>query len=301
MDGRVRKSALGVILLVVMLGWTTFGPATASTIPAGSASGPAVTASANSTYSWQVLDLINGHRSDAGLPTLSWNPDIAQVSQVWVDHLAVATQDSSFDFSSVHRSDGGANEIPTGADTYSEVIAFNFTSANVVDWWMNSAPHAAALLEAKATDIGIGIATPTTGPYVGWHLVVANLAGYPKSRGQVGSSGGVPPAAISQIESSMSANPVLGGNTRAITCAQPGNGCYQDYQGGAIIWSPTTGAHVSAGPIRTAWANTGFLTGPLGYPTTEVTCAQPGNGCYQDYQGGAIIWSPTTGAHVSLK
>ncbi|WP_269450084.1 hypothetical protein [Arthrobacter sp. U41] len=89
--------------------------------------------------------------------------------------------------------------------------------------------------------------------------------------------------------------------TSDIVCGLVNGGCYQDYQGGAIIWSPTTGAHPSTGPIRTRWAALNFVDGPLGYPTGDVTCGQPGGGCYQDYQGGAIIWSPTTGAQPSLK
>ncbi|WP_041652155.1 GH25 family lysozyme [Pseudarthrobacter phenanthrenivorans] len=108
---------------------------------------------------------------------------------------------------------------------------------------------------------------------------------------------GVPRAATQAISAAASAAPSLGAATSAIVCGQPGGGCYQDYQGGAIIWSPTTGAHPTSGDVRAAWARTGFLTGPLGYPTSDVVCGQPGGGCYQDYQGGAIIWSPTTGAH----
>ncbi|AOT05151.1 M43 family zinc metalloprotease [Arthrobacter sp. U41] len=91
----------------------------------------------------------------------------------------------------------------------------------------------------------------------------------------------------------------LGYPTGDMTCGQPGGGCYQDYQGGAIVWSPATGAHASAGPIRTAWGATGFLSGPMGYPTGGVTCGLPEDGCYQDYQGGAIISSPGTGTRVS--
>ena len=75
-------------------------------------------------------------------------------------------------------------------------------------------------------------------------------------------------------------------------------GVYQNYQGGAILWSPTTGAHISAGAIRDKWAKTGFENGPLGYPTSDQIAIRDG-GLYQNYQGGAIIWTPSTGAHVS--
>ncbi|AOT05711.1 lysozyme M1 [Arthrobacter sp. U41] len=110
-------------------------------------------------------------------------------------------------------------------------------------------------------------------------------------------TGGVPAAASQAIAAVAAESTSLGAETSAIMCGQPQGGCYQDYQGGAIIWSAATGAHPTSGDIRAAWARTGFLTGFLGYPTSDVVCGQPGGGCYQDYQGGAIIWSPATGAH----
>jgi uncharacterized protein with LGFP repeats/GH25 family lysozyme M1 (1,4-beta-N-acetylmuramidase) len=96
-------------------------------------------------------------------------------------------------------------------------------------------------------------------------------------------------------------NGLLGYPTSAEICGLINGGCYQNYQKGAIIWSPTTGAQLSpTGPIRSAWAATRYETGPLAYPTTGVVCGLINGGCYQYYQGGAIIWSPTTGAQLSL-
>jgi uncharacterized protein with LGFP repeats/GH25 family lysozyme M1 (1,4-beta-N-acetylmuramidase) len=84
------------------------------------------------------------------------------------------------------------------------------------------------------------------------------------------------------------------------TCGLINGGCYQNFQGGAIIWSPATGAQLSpTGPIRTAWAANRYETGTLAYPTGPVTCGLINGGCYQNFQGGAIIWSPATGAQLS--
>ena len=110
----------------------------------------------------------------------------------------------------------------------------------------------------------------------------------------------VPPAAATGIQTAADANPGLGTASSAITCGLRDGGCYQNYQGGAIIWSPATGAHVTVGGIRAAWAATGYENGGLGYPTTDEVCGLRNGGCYQNYQGGAIIWSPATGAHVSV-
>ena len=71
------------------------------------------------------------------------------------------------------------------------------------------------------------------------------------------------------------------------------------YQGGAIIWSPATGAQISTGGIRSAWAATGYQDGFLGYPTTNEIGGLKNGGVYQLYERGAIIWSPQTGSFTS--
>ncbi len=78
-------------------------------------------------------------------------------------------------------------------------------------------------------------------------------------------------------------------------------GAYQLFQNGAILWSPSTGAHISMGVIRTAWAAQGYERGYLGYPTSDIVSGLINGGTYQSFQNrGAIIWSPTTGAQISF-
>jgi hypothetical protein len=76
-------------------------------------------------------------------------------------------------------------------------------------------------------------------------------------------------------------------------------GVYQSYQGGAIYWSPKTGAHITTGGIRAAWGRFGYEHGKMGYPTSDENYNLRDGGVYQTYQGGAIYWSPATGAHIS--
>ncbi|WP_461168869.1 CAP and S-layer homology domain-containing protein [Arthrobacter sp. Z1-15] len=132
-------------------------------------------------FAGQVFDLMNAKRSAAGVPALIWNQHIADVSQGWANHLRVATADPNFDWAGIHRPDAGGSLIPAGANWYGEIIAFNFSAAQVVDWWMNSPAHRAAMLDPRETHTGVGYVVPTSGPYKGWHLVVSNLAGYPKT------------------------------------------------------------------------------------------------------------------------
>ncbi|MEB7505185.1 hypothetical protein NGB94_12220 [Arthrobacter koreensis] len=64
-------------------------------------------------------------------------------------------------------------------------------------------------------------------------------------------------------------------------------GKYQNYQGGAILWSKTTGAQISpTGPIRDAYRRAGFETGRLGFPTSGEVVS--GSGRIQRFQGGQI-------------
>lgn len=70
-------------------------------------------------------------------------------------------------------------------------------------------------------------------------------------------------------------------------------GSYQRYQNGFILYSPATGAHISQGAIRTAWAKTGYETGTLGYPTTDEYAVS--GGIAQTFQKGSVTINTATG------
>lgn len=74
------------------------------------------------------------------------------------------------------------------------------------------------------------------------------------------------------------------------------NGAYRVYQRGVVVHSPATGAQVSHGGIRTAYAHREFEKGFLGYPTTGELSSATGV-TYQNYQGGTIAWTSDGGAH----
>jgi uncharacterized protein with LGFP repeats len=140
---------------------------------------------------------------------------------------------------------------------------------------------------------------------------------------------------------------VLGYPTGNVACGTKDNGCYQNFQGGAISWTSATGAWETYGAIRSRWAAMGFenstlgypiaapvsakggasqafqngtiagsassafavtgaigarwsalssAAGVLGYPIGNAACGTKDNGCYQNFQGGAISWTSATGA-----
>lgn len=71
-------------------------------------------------------------------------------------------------------------------------------------------------------------------------------------------------------------------------------GVRQNFTKGVIYWSPTTGAWISKGAIRSAYAKQGYEKGRLGYPTSNEYAIS--GGVAQKYQGGLITWSSKTGA-----
>ena len=89
----------------------------------------------------------------------------------------------------------------------------------------------------------------------------------------------------------------LGKPTGSETCGLRDGGCYRNYQYGAIVWSPETGAQPSLGAIRSAWLEEGFETGTLGYPLDAPRCGH--RTCTQHYEQGSISWSAAHGITVS--
>ncbi|GAB3708020.1 hypothetical protein [Mariniluteicoccus flavus] len=83
-------------------------------------------------------------------------------------------------------------------------------------------------------------------------------------------------------------------------CGLRDGGCWQQFAGGKIHWSPATGAHFSRGSVQDRWASLDWERGFLGYPTTDENCGLRDGGCWQGFEGGGKIhWSPATGAQFS--
>ncbi|MGW0455036.1 LGFP repeat-containing protein [Gordonia sputi] len=74
------------------------------------------------------------------------------------------------------------------------------------------------------------------------------------------------------------------------------DGRRQEFQGASIYWSALTGAHNVQGLIRDKWRDIGAESGDFKYPTTDETTTPDGIGRYNSFQGGAVYWSPSTGA-----
>ncbi len=130
----------------------------------------------------KILAAANDYRAANGAGPVVFNTTIATGSQQWADTLNGRINKDALDMNKAHRSDAGRSILPQGADMYSEIIAINNTAQQIVDWWMGSASHRAALLDKRATDIGIGYVKTTKAGWSGMTVAVANLAGYPATR-----------------------------------------------------------------------------------------------------------------------
>lgn len=78
-------------------------------------------------------------------------------------------------------------------------------------------------------------------------------------------------------------------------------GAERDYQGGAIFFSPATGARAIYGPVLQRYQALGGPAGPLGFPVSDERDAGNGVAHVADFDkpgGAAIYWSPQWGAVV---
>lgn len=91
----------------------------------------------------------------------------------------------------------------------------------------------------------------------------------------------------------------LGAPTGGVVCGLAAGGCLQGYAGGAIYWSPASGAHVVSGALRDKWGTLGWENSVLGYPTGDPICGLRDGGCVQSFSSGAIYTAPAAGAHVA--
>jgi hypothetical protein len=72
-----------------------------------------------------------------------------------------------------------------------------------------------------------------------------------------------------------------------------------NFDGGNIYWSAATGAWEMHGAILQQWTAAGGFRPGIGLPTTDETSTPDNQGRFNRFQGGgAIYWTPGTGAHI---
>ncbi|HRC86817.1 MAG TPA: hypothetical protein PK413_14510 [Thermoanaerobaculia bacterium] len=99
-------------------------------------------------------------------------------------------------------------------------------------------------------------------------------------------------------ERSSSTAVVLGKALSKEQTTADGVGRFQEFEQGAVYWTPETGARVVAGTVFRQWRALDAERGPLGYPVSEEQ-ALPGGGHQLLFQHG-LIESGSAGARVHL-
>ncbi|MEC5180966.1 L,D-peptidoglycan transpeptidase YkuD (ErfK/YbiS/YcfS/YnhG family) [Arthrobacter sp. CG_A4] len=79
-------------------------------------------------------------------------------------------------------------------------------------------------------------------------------------------------------------------------CGLKNGGCVQRFEGGAVHWSSSSGAHATVAAIAARWATLNWESGRLGYPVSDERCGLKNDGCVQRFEGGVIYWSAFGGA-----
>ena len=84
--------------------------------------------------------------------------------------------------------------------------------------------------------------------------------------------------------------------TGLIASSADGGGTIQGFENAAMTAS-AAGVFTLSGGIRNAYNAAGGVGGPLGWPSSDVTCA--GDICRQSFQRGIIFWSAATGGRAT--
>ena len=67
---------------------------------------------------------------------------------------------------------------------------------------------------------------------------------------------------------------------------------WQQYQNGYIVGNDKVGFYESTGALREYWRKSGYESGKMGFPTSNVRTS--GNYQYQQYQNGVLYYNIKT-------
>ncbi|MBM7497388.1 CAP domain-containing protein [Oerskovia paurometabola] len=164
------------------------------TVPVGLSTG----APARASGAGDVVGLVNGARSSAGLAPLAHDPGLAGVAQAWAERMAANGSMS-------HNPSTGA-QIPGGWSSWGENVAWSTdpSPSGLHASLMGSPGHRANILSSTFTSVGVGYATDAAGGA----YVAEVFAAYP---GAAPSAPAQPPAQAAPDRSARS--PAAAGTT----------------------------------------------------------------------------------------
>ena len=74
------------------------------------------------------------------------------------------------------------------------------------------------------------------------------------------------------------------------------DGVYQTFEGGRLYWRPNYLAMDMDSRIIEGYRNANYENSYLGLPESSMQCGLTDNGCWQNFTGGKIYWSPQSGS-----
>ncbi len=148
-------------------------PTPSGTPPPTNTPDPSCSPGGNSSYESTLLSLINQERNGQGLPSYSSDSRLVAAARGHSADMACN------EFFSHTGSDGSSSGDRATAQGYSwswvgeNIFAgSSATPQDAFDWWMNSGPHRANLLNSNYQDIGIGYVYLAGSPYGGYFTAV---------------------------------------------------------------------------------------------------------------------------------
>ncbi len=97
-----------------------------------------------------------------------------------------------------------------------------------------------------------------------------------------------------------SENGRLGYPTTDEKCGLTNGGCAQHFEGGSLYWSAPLGTIQIWGGIGKRYKAISAEQSALGFPQSTEVCGLRNGGCYQQFDGGTIVWSSASGTWESV-
>jgi uncharacterized protein YkwD len=118
----------------------------------------------NAGYVNQVASLINTERSNAGLPALTINAELAAAAQ---DHAADMACNNRISHTGSNGSSASSRVLASGySGSFSEEIIYGGGGPQAaISWWMSDQIHRDAILKTRTTEMGVGYASFSNGAY----------------------------------------------------------------------------------------------------------------------------------------
>ncbi len=120
-----------------------------------------------------IFEATNAERAKAGLKPLKWDTRISAAARLHAKDMAErgffdhTSTKSGFETPTLRVQKAGALDAGAGENIALNNVKIDLTGAKLMDQWMNSPPHRAAILRPEYTHIGIGVVQGPEGKIFG--------------------------------------------------------------------------------------------------------------------------------------